>query len=184
MADFEFEIEGLKELELALTKLPDKLAEKVLRGAMRDSARILTHQARQNARKLFKRRTGVLFRGIVSDVRVKGIAGGGAVIRARIGLRKFRGRLRSRKSSANDVPWYGRLLETGWVHTGRTPIRGGIKRRELGRKRLLEQGRAKRVPARPFLRTAFNQKKDEIIGIFQRAVRTRLEQVVSNLRTP
>jgi HK97 gp10 family phage protein len=101
-------VEGLRELERRMQRLPDKVAKRVFRGAGNKAARLLAKEATRNARASFVERAGRLFRGIKTSARVKGLGVLGAAINWKIGLSPV-----GRGISKDRSVFYGRFLERG-----------------------------------------------------------------------
>jgi HK97 gp10 family phage protein len=82
------QIQGLKELEESLVKLPDKLAKSALQTGLRQGAGIIRKAAIQNVRARTVERTGALIRGILVNLTVISRGIKGSEIIAKVGLGK------------------------------------------------------------------------------------------------
>jgi HK97 gp10 family phage protein len=155
-------VEGLDELRHTLQReLPDALQGKAMQGALAQAARPIVASARSLAPNL----TGRLRRAIYS-------------FRSRASTRFRESRLitvRSGKRHGERDAFYWRWLEFG---------RGVIKAsRSLGNTTDGFFGRdIKAVPAKPFLRPAFEANKVRAVQIFASAVKPMIEKVAARAR--
>lgn len=157
----QIEVSGLKELRETLTRtLPDKLQGKALQGALAKAALPILRTARARA----PVKTGRLRKAIYA-------------FRDRKSTRTREGRLISVRSGkrfqkTNRDAYYWKWLEFG---------HGIIKRKKggvLGRPDKGFFGReVQAVPARPFMRPAFEAKKFEALEIFRKTLSDQIVRV-------
>jgi len=183
------EVKGLKELERALSELPEKVARKVLVAAVRDGAELIRARAAQLAPHnpaipLGKPswRTMRLREGIKKSVSVKGHGAAGATVRAKVGL---------------DVKhaFFGRFIEKGWFPAGRMhvapratrhlrKVTGDLTaivftRRNSRAKDAVKT--TKQIPARPFMRPAFEQMKQAALDLIRTRLAAGIQRAASEL---
>lgn len=164
-------IDGLKELNFALKKLPEAVAQKHLKGAVGKAASVIRNQVTQNIATMFNEQTGTLRRAVYT----KAIKELSSLTRQTyfVGVRsgkKFQARkLKSGKLSGNRDAYYWKFLEFGHHTRPSKAATGKSKSLKRGRGRaaqlegLLSRGEIKWVPPKSFLRSAFEQKKMESI---------------------
>lgn len=149
------EIHGMQQLLSNLQQLPDGLRRKVLRRALRQGAAMV----RDEARRIVRRKSGALARGItVVSSRGNGQRG---TVAFKVGLRR--------------AVFYGRFLEFG--HIARGPgqrLKGGERRRAAQRQAAIAGGQF--VPPYPFMRPAAATKLEAALNHVASAVRSALQQ--------
>lgn len=157
-------VTGLAELNAALNRLADDVAIKHARGALAAGAALIRDEARKNAPQL----TGKLKRAIYSmwmremSTRERQTF----FVSVRRG-KKFQGRTSTSKSgktrtTADRDAYYWTWIEFGHVSAGPGgQLKGGTRRRERARSEKRAAG--KFVPPQPFLRPAFEAKKQEAV---------------------
>ena len=154
-------VQGLKELRQALTRdLPVAVQGKVLQSSLAKAAQPITRQAKQ----LVPVKTGRLRRAIFSG-------------RSKSSTRTREERLvgvRSGKRYGAKDAFYWR-----WIEFGRGAITG---KRVLGNSKKGFFGReVKPVPARPFLRPAFESRKREAVERFKAAMLPQIEKAAAKI---
>jgi HK97 gp10 family phage protein len=157
------EVKGLKELRDVLTrKLPIELQGKPVQNALSKAARPIVREARR----LAPERTGRLKRAIYS-------------FRSRASTRTRQSRLigvRSGKRFKGKDAFYWK-----WVEFGRGAVTR--KRGVLGTPSNGFFGReVKAVPARPFLRPAFQSQKERSVEEFRRSLAPEIEKAAKKYR--
>lgn len=147
------EIKGLRELQVALRQLPQKLERRVLNSALGFGGRLIANEAKArapvdtgNVRRNIRARSARPMDGHTATV----IVGVRRLTKRQIARLRARS---SRQSSISD-PWY-------WRH--------------------LEFGTSKMAP-RPFLRPAFEAKKVEAAYTIKDALARRIEKEAEKLR--
>lgn len=154
-------ITGDRQLDRALKRLPKVLSKKVIRGALRESAKPLVKQARSNISTNGLRKTGNLWRsiGTISD-RSKKFKGS-----IRVGARMRKG------GSRNTKGFHAHFFEFGTAprraKKGRLAFQG-----KNGRLKTPKQ--VKGITARPFLRPAYSMTHKRVTGEFGQIAGTRL----------
>lgn len=150
-----YEVQGLKQLEQALTLLGKKASKKVLKGALREAARPTV----KGLRKRIPKNSGALRK----SVGVKVLKTGSLWIGYRMGKR-YRG-------------FVGKFLEEGTKShniglSGKQKARGrrGVKTPYGVRANVRVSG----IQARPMLRPALDATHKEAIAIFKRRVKERV----------
>lgn len=158
-------VHGLKELNAKLKALPDKLAVKVLKGALMEAAQPILHAARSKA----PVDTGLL----VSSIKVRsGVSIRRGVVRATVG------------TSSGDYhgdEFYAAFIEYGHRQGKRT--RWVKAKGKLGKlQAAVEKAGDSRpfVPAQPFMRPAFDENKEKALRIFVEELRAGLDAVVTS----
>lgn len=147
-------VEGLSQIHKALSELGRKVSNKIAVKAMREGGKIVREQARQNAPVLSQstpyRRAGTLKKAIKSSTKVLKNGKIGTVIRVKTLTTK--------------------QIETFKVRSGK---KGALNPKDPYYWRFLEFGTSK-MPAKPFLRPAFEQSKEkaatEIITTLKRGI--------------
>lgn len=147
-------VEGLSQIHKALSELGRKVSNKIAVKAMREGGKIVREQARQNAPVLSQstpyRRAGTLKKAIKSSTKVLKNGKIGTVIRVKELTTK--------------------QIETFKVRSGK---KGALNPKDPYYWRFLEFGTSK-MPAKPFLRPAFEQSKEkaatEIITTLKRGI--------------
>lgn len=134
-------VEGLSQIHKALSELGSKVSNKIAVKAMREGGKIVREQARQNAPVLSQstphRRAGTLKKAIKSSTKVLKNGKIGTVIRVK-------------ELTAKQI-------ETFKVRSGK---KGALNPKDPYYWRFLEFGTSK-MPARPYLRPAFEQTKEK-----------------------
>lgn len=136
------EVKGLRELMLALEKLPQEVQKKPVQQALRAAAKPM----RDDAMSRVPRETGTVQKNIVVQ-RSKLYNGKNFVYGVVLRVRNMSKRLKKSKGYAGD-PFYWKFLEFGTA----------------------------KMPARPFMRPAFEGNKDKAIQI----IRERLARGIEN----
>lgn len=155
------EVYGLREMKQALDRLPDRLAKNILRKAVREAAKPVLAQARNNARTMMKVRSGSLVQGITS----KG-ANRNKHNRARYAARQIIGvRHGQRKSRKGTFRGAGtkRILKSGKVKYTNDPYYYYF----------LEKG-TEHIPAKNFLAKALTTARGQYISRFKTVVKQEI----------
>lgn len=141
---FDYKIEGLKELNRELKALPEDMRNKALNGATGAAARVIRDEAIQNA----PVDSGNLKSAIFSGIAPKGRRFSKWVSMYRVGIRK-RGKitvLGRGKNKRSNSTYYARFLEDGTA----------------------------KMSAQPFMRPAFDSKKEEAVRTFRTVLGKRV----------
>lgn len=175
-------VTGLEEVRRALRAVPDKLARRALRKAVRAGAAVVVQAAKAKApvrtgalKRAIEQRpgrtsfSGPELRGNNGVRRIVGVAHG-RVQESRIrGERYLTGKGRTKRLTARqrrrEDPWYFRFQEQGWIATGR---RGRAAR-----------GQGRRVKGTPFLRPALKQTAQQVIAVQRDVLRRELLDAIS-----
>lgn len=157
----EIRVEGLTEIRQALLTLPDKLQGKATQAALAKAARVIVKDAQARV----PQKTGRLRRAIYS-FRDK------ASTRAREArLITVRSGKRHQKSDRDAFYWK-------WVEFGHAIIRAKQGTQSLGTPKAGFFGKEVRaVPARPFLRPAFETQKMKALEIFRQSMAGEIVKV-------
>lgn len=149
-----FKITGAKELQKKLRELGPKIEKKVMRQALRAGAKIIQAEAK----KLAPVDSGELRAGI----------------KVRAVKKRKPGQVRIRVSTGEDDAFYGFFVEYGYMkqETRRLPD-GKIISLKRG------QGTPTFVPPRPFVRPAFETKKEEATKAITAAIAAGIEREAS-----
>lgn len=150
---------GFKELADALRELPDDISKNVLRSAVGAGAAVVRVEAKNNA--LAMKRTGTLARSIYQK-QIRELSGPEKqtfYVGARFGKKKRFGK--KGKDLSNEA-YYARFVELG--HFSRPSKKGA-------------GGRVVWVPAHPFLRPAFDVRKDQAVEAIGAKISERLLKI-------
>lgn len=139
MANFEFKISGLDELQSKLNRLPVEYSKKVLRNALRPAAEVFQKEIQLLAAK----DTGWLSENVTVRVTTNDLDQGSA----HVSFSK-KPNPKSHALAIYEALW----KEFGFVH------RGG-----------------KHIPAQPFIRPAFESKKQEVVDTFVQRAKDALD---------
>lgn len=149
-------LQGSKELEEKLKSLDSKVAKKIVRQAVRDSAQIMQKEIQQNARSFVGGKMGnLLARHTIVRAFKKQSKGSYGV------TTKF----------AGDVPEFVGITAEGKRYFIPTAIEYGHAAPGLG------GSGDKTVPAIPVVRTAFDMKQDECLRTIENEVEQGIESV-------
>ena len=135
---------GGKELDRKLKALPRKVAKKILRQALRAGAKIILAQAKANA--------PVATGQLKKSLKVR------AMKRTRKGTVGFK--VQTKAGDFKGDEFYGSFLEYGF-RRGKRPGKGAEYTREI-------------VPAQPFMRPAFDSKKDEAVAVISKELSAKI----------
>lgn len=128
-----------------------KLPEKTARKVFRAAARKAARIVQKAAKAAAPQGvTGKLAKNILVQIKERSLGVKGVSLDAWIGLRT--------KPKDRSV-WYGRLLEYGWM----------LK---------LRDGSRKQIPARPFLRPAFDKNVRRMVKVFATELRRKMDRLV------
>lgn len=153
MADdfVEIDVSGLSEAVKGLDQLKDRVAKYGLRQALRSGVKVLEDEVKRRT----PRRTGLLAEMCSSSVRVNDRSGGSATV------------------NFGSEGYVARLVETGHrIHKqvgtkGKLPAPGTAASNNAD---------IEHVPAHPFMRPAFEDKKDDAIAAFVETLADVVEQ--------
>ena len=182
-------LEGVDELTRVLRELPTKIRKQALRKALREGAKAIQKEARQNAPVLAvatpRRKPGTLRRqnapvlAVATPRRKPGTLRRNIVIRASkfarraggegvfVSVRPLRGARQQKLGKAgaknpND-PYYWWWQEFGWV-AGGGRIKGGKRRRAAQRAARIANGTARQIPGKKFLTNAAKSQGQQAIN--------------------
>ena len=148
-------VEGLSQIHKALSELGRKVSNKIAVKAMREGGKIVREQARQNAPVLSQstpyRRAGTLKKAIKSSTKVLKNGKIGTVVRVK--------ELTTKQN------------ETFKVRSGK---KGALNPKDPYYWRFLEFGTSK-MPAKPFMRPAFEQSKEKAATEIIKALKDGIE---------
>lgn len=162
--DFTVKLEGFKELAEALRQLPERAGKNLLRAGVAAGAAEIRQEAKKNA--LAIKRTGTLARSIYQ----KQIAELSNATKQTffVGARRGKKYQKVGKKGLSADAYYAPFVEFGHFTRpskgGRLPRltnRGQARNEQLAD--LVQTGQVKWVPPQPFLRPAFDAKKDAAI---------------------
>lgn len=162
--EFDVKLEGFKELAAALRGLPGNVGKNLLRAGVAAGAAEVRVEARKNA--LAIKRTGTLARSIYQK-QIRELSDAEKQV-FYVGARQGKKYQRVGKKGLSADAYYARFVELG--HFTR-PAGGGKLPRHTNRGErnnaalasLVHSGQVKWVPPKPFLRPAFDVKKDAAI---------------------
>lgn len=169
--DVEIKLQGFVELAEALKGLPDNINKNALRAAVGAGAAVVRNEAKRRAPVA----TGVLRRAMYS----KQIRELSSLTRqvVYVGARQGKKYQKIGKKQRSQDAFYARFIEFG--HYTR-PAGGGRLKRGRGRNAALlagiQSGAVRWVPPQPFLRPAFDAKKQAAIDAMAEKIRERLDR--------
>lgn len=167
------QVGGMKELDRALSVLPDQLAQKVLRQAVAAGAGVMKREAKRRC----PRKTGRLAKSI--KFKYKRVSRGyrrGQVI-YQVGPSEKYGHLVEFGTSPHVIkPSYSRRVRTK-LQTGRTIAHSGLGYKGRFGKKVNHPGAA----AQPYLRPAFDEGYGEIIKAMRRRIGVGIEREARKL---
>jgi len=159
--DFGAKLEGFKEFADGLRKLPENIGKNVLRRAVSAGAAVIRVETKNNA--LAIKDTGTLARSIYQK-QIRELSGPKNQVFF-IGARS--GKQYQKDKNGKDA-YYARWVELGHFTRGpgkgrivRDANRGGKNNSTLAAQ--VQAGHVRWVPARPFLRPAFDVKKEQAV---------------------
>ena len=171
-------VDGFAQLDEALKMLPDEVQRKEVRSALRKAARVISDDASQRAPvhaapyegpSKAQKKPGTLRHSIA--VRLLTARSAKDAVTARISVKK--------------AAWYGRLVEFGHRIVPRLPkgdgVRGSAKSMARRQARKAAHARGQNVPAKPFLRPAFDAKGNEAVSVFADALGTGIARAWARL---
>lgn len=174
------EVKGLKELNDKLKQLPDKIANQYISKALAEEAKQVRDLAKANAPVAEKAHfLSLKKKGIISKTKGRGFLKKGIVYAKKTkatgsGIQPGFGNTVFQIGLSKAV-WYGRLIEKGWIATGRK--RKGMK---IGEHRSLAKKFAgnqvmRHIPGRPFLRPAWDNMVPKILRDFPEGLKKYIE---------
>lgn len=170
--DVTFELKGFEGLRDGLRELPDDISRNALRAACGAGAAVVRTEARLLAP---RGATGTLKRSIYSK-QIRELSGYGRQT-FYVGARQGKQYQKRGKKQLSADAFYARFIEFG--HFTR-PAGGGRLARGRGRTEKLQAqlaaGQVHWVPPQPFLRPAFESKKEAATGAMAVKLRERLER--------
>lgn len=172
--DFSVKLQGFEELTKGLKELGEKVGKNVLRSAVGAGAAVIRVEAKKNAEGM--RDTGTLARSIYQKQIPEQSSPEKQVFY--VGARQGKIFQKVGKKGANKDAFYARFVELG--HFSR-PSTGGRLARGAGRDANLvshlKAGTVRWVPARPFLRPAFDVGKDRAVDAIGNKIADRLAKI-------
>jgi HK97 gp10 family phage protein len=177
MMEFETKLTGFKELAEALRELPQNVGRNVLRSAVGAGAAEIRKEAKKNAEGM--RDTGTLARAIYQ----KQIPEQSSLQKQvfYVGARQGKQFQKMGKKGINKDAFYARFVELGHFSRpttgGNIRVRAGARGREAELNRLSAAGHIHWVPAHPFLRPAFDVKKDAAVTVMGAKIADRLTKI-------
>lgn len=184
--EFSGQLSGFKELAEALRDLPANIGKNVLRSAVGAGAAVIRNEAKQNALRMKK--TGTLARAIYSK-QIRELSGPERQT-FYVGARSGKIYAKVGKKGVSKDAYYARWVELG--HFTRGPGKGGFLSTGSGRlvrdsnrggsrnailAAQVQGGHVRWVPARPFLRPAFDVRKDLAVDAIGNKIRDRLLEI-------
>ena len=171
-------VEGLKELSDALQKLPEAIAKNALRGSVNAAAAVIRDEAKRLAPVMPEampshQPPGTLKRSII----VKQIPEKSSVIQQTFYVTVRQGKkyqAQGKKGNKSQDAYYAKWVEFG--HFFVPPKAAGISW-----KKHRQQNQAKFVPAHPFLRPAFESKKEEAVQALKAYLEKRIPDEATKL---
>jgi HK97 gp10 family phage protein len=178
--DVTVQLVGFKELAEALKDLPDNISKNVLRSAVGAGAAEIRKQAKANAEAM--RDTGTLARSIYQkQIREQSNVGKQVFY---VGARQGKSYQKVGKKGVSQDAYYARYVELGhfsrrttkgFERVSRNANRGGVNNQRLADQ--VQAGTVKWVPAKPFLRPAFDVKKESAIQAMAKKIAERLVKI-------
>ncbi|MBF0185464.1 MAG: HK97 gp10 family phage protein [Magnetococcales bacterium] len=145
---FEVQVQGLKEASDALKQLPAKIQQNVLRSAVYAGAAVIRNEAKQQASAVTTTRTGTLKRAIAIIRNKKRSTGPMQAVKVIVRRgKKLRKVGKTGKNLSADA-WYAHFIEFG----------------------------TKKMRARPFMRPAFEAKKEESVAAIRDGLKKGIEK--------
>lgn len=181
MASFEsINVAGLDQLQRALQQLPQQLAKNVLRGAVAAGARVIRDEARRRA-PIYNGPDGSVPRGVIrraiyagSSRELTNALQQGYIVNVRSGKKYQALGKKKRNADAFFAPW----VEYGHYVVPRRPA--GVSIRSQRAKHRTSGGQF--VAARPFMRPAFESKKNEAVQVIKDYLAERIPREAERLR--
>lgn len=184
--EFDAKLTGFKELAEALRELPGNIGKNVLRSAAASGASVIRDEAKQNALRM--KVTGTLARSIYMK-QIRELSGPEKQTYF-VGARSGKLYAKVGKKGVNKDAYYARWVELGhftrgpgkggFLSTGsgrlvRNANRGGVNNALLAAQ--VQAGHVRWVPARPFLRPAFDVRKDLAVEAIGLKIKDRLYEI-------
>ncbi|NBU45443.1 MAG: HK97 gp10 family phage protein [Betaproteobacteria bacterium] len=152
-------IEGLAELNRALRELPQRIANRGLRTAVYAGAKVIRDEARHRAPKAAQSlgtkqpSAGTLKRSVIMK-HIRELSGGGRQTFYVLVRQGKKYRNQGKRGNLSQDAWYWRFVEFGTV----------------------------KMSARPFLRPAFDMKKNDALTAIKTRLAERIEQAARELK--
>ena len=152
-------IEGLAELNRALRELPQRIANRGLRTAVYAGAKVIRDEARHRAPKaaqslgIKQPPAGTLKRSVIMK-HIRELSGGGRQTFYVLVRQGKKYRNQGKRGNLSQDAWYWRFVEFGTV----------------------------KMSARPFLRPAFDMKKNDALTAIKTKLAERIEQAARELK--
>jgi len=178
--DTTVKLEGFAELAAALRELPQNIAKNALRSAVGAGAAEIRKQAKANAEGM--RDTGTLARSIYQK-QIREQSNNEKQV-FYVGARQGKSYQKVGKKGVNKDAFYARFVELGhfsrrtekgFERVMRNANRGGVNNQRLADQ--VQAGTVKWVPAHPFLRPAFDVKKDAAVTAMGDKIAERLAKI-------
>jgi HK97 gp10 family phage protein len=175
----EVKLTGFKELADALKELPANISKNVLRSAVGAGAAVVRVEAKNNA--LAMKKTGTLARSIYQK-QIRELSGPEKQTFF-VGARSGKLYQKVGKKGVNKDAYYARWVELG--HFSRPSKANKKLLRKAGRFEAqninlavaVESGVIHWIPARPFLRPAFDVKKEQAVEAIGQKIAARLQTI-------
>lgn len=174
-------VKGLKELQQSMKALSANVAKNVLRGAVNAGARVVRNQARSNAPVLHAaipshQPPGTLKRSIVASfIRERSNTNQAMYyVTVRQG-KKYRGQ--GKRQTMSQDAYYG-----AWVELGHYFVGHRAQNTTWENHRKAQMSRGVYVPAHPFLRPAYEARKQESVEAMKRYLEQRIPDEVAKAR--
>lgn len=176
--EFTSNLTGFKELADALREIPDNIAKNVLRSAVGAGAAVIRVEARNNALRMKK--TGTLARAIYQK-QIRELSGPEKQV-FYVGARSGKQYKSVGKKGVSKDAYYARWVELGHFTRpsggGRLPQRTGRgQSNNVALASAVQTGVVRWVPARPFLRPAFDIRKDQAVQAMGLKIAERLVKI-------
>ena len=179
-------IDGLKELQASLQRLPENIAKNVLRGAVNAGAAVIRDEAKLKSPVMHEaipshQPPGTLKRAIiVKQIPEKsGPTQQTFFVTVRKG-KKLQGQ--GKKGNKSQDAYYASWVEFGhWMNTTGKALSGG-RNRDAKRTAAIAAGHNKFVPAYPFMRPAYEAKKFDAVSAIKAYLEKRIPVEVEKAR--
>lgn len=165
----EAKVEGLRELQRAMLELPKQLQGKVTQQALAAAAQPIVESARLRA----PEKTGRLAKAIYSRRSRRSTPN--------LQVRDITVRSGKRQAQRDGDAYYWKFIEFGRAAIEAKP--GRLLKFTAPDGRTVYTRSAKAIPARPFLRPAFEVQKSTALKIFQQRMRRGIDKAVLKVRS-
>lgn len=173
-------VTGLDQLQRALQQLPERLAKNVLRGAVAAGAKVIRDEARRRA-PIYNGPDGTVPRGVIrraiyasSSRQLTTALSQGYIVNVRSGKKYQAVGKKGRNADAFFAPW----VEYGHYVVPRRP--SGVTVR--AHRAIYRTSKGQFVAPRPFMRPAFESKKEEALKVIKDYLTQRIPQEAERAR--